>query len=248
MIEFTGRLLLIDIEGTTSNISFVHEVLFAYARREAAAFLAANSETPRVQAVLEQMAADIGAADFASWCPHPAGSPEANAWVVAHVNRLMDVDAKQTGLKQLQGMIWETGYADGSLRSHVFPDVPVKLREWNCAQIPVCIYSSGSVGAQKLFFAHTEAGDLTALFSGHYDTTIGSKREAASYRAIAKALKLAPSEILFLSDIVEELDAAREAGIATALALRPGNRPAPASTHPAIRSFDEIVVPVARPA
>jgi enolase-phosphatase E1 len=139
-------------------------------------------------------------------------------------------------------MIWQTGYHSGTLRSHVFPDVPVRLREWASAGIPVRIYSSGSVAAQKLFFAHTEAGDLTGLLSGYYDTTIGSKREPASYRAIARDVQLSPGELLFLSDVPEELDAAQQAGLATGLVERPGNPPTPPAQHPRIHSFDEILL------
>ena len=242
MIEFAGRLILLDIEGTTSNLAFVHEVLFPYARQRVADYLTAHRGSGPVRDALEQVARDAGAANFAAWCPHPADSAEAVAWVVAQVHRLMDADSKQTGLKQLQGLIWEDGYRDGTLRSHVFPEVPACLRVWKAAGLVLCIYSSGSVAAQKLFFTHTVAGDLTPLFSGYHDTTIGGKREPASYHAIAAEAQLPPGEILFLSDVPEELDAAQAVGYAVGLAERPGNRAVSDQRHPRFHSFEEITV------
>jgi enolase-phosphatase E1 len=143
-------------------------------------------------------------------------------------------------LKALQGLIWEQGFHSGTLQASVFPDVPPALTAWTAGGRQVRIYSSGSIQAQKLFFSHTNAGDLSIHLSGYYDTTTGHKREAASYTAIAADVSLSPAEILFLSDVPEELDAARAAGMATGLTLRPGNRPVPYSTHPTLSSFDEI--------
>ncbi len=242
MIEFAGRLILLDIEGTTSNLAFVHEVLFPYARQRVANYLTDHRGSAAVHAALEQLARDASAANFAAWCPYPTDSAEAVAWVAAQVHRLMDADAKQTGLKQLQGLIWAGGYQDGTLRAHVFPEVPACLRAWKAAGLALRIYSSGSVAAQRLFFVHTVAGDLTPLFSGYHDTTIGGKREPASYRAIAAEAQLPPGEILFLSDVPEELDAAHAMGCAVALAERPGNRAVDARRHPSFRSFEEIAV------
>jgi enolase-phosphatase E1 len=154
----------------------------------------------------------------------------------------MDRDAKVTGLKELQGLIWEAGYRSGELKSHVYPDVPPALERWTKAGKDVRIYSSGSIAAQKLFFGHAEFGDLLSHFHGHYDTTIGSKRESESYQRIARDFGLAPGEILFLSDVTAELDAARTAGMRTGLLLRPDNSPQPEGHgHPEIRSFAEIV-------
>lgn len=240
MPAFTPKLLLLDIEGTTSSISFVTDVLFPYARRRLDSFLEENALAPFLLDTLEIIARDAGGSDFSSWCPHPWPSAEAREWLCAHLYRLMDADAKQTGLKQLQGGIWEKGYRNGSLRSHIFPEVPGMLRTWSRAGLPIAIYSSGSIAAQKLFFAHTEGGDLSPLFTGNYDTTIGSKREAASYRAIAADRGLAPARILFLSDVAEELDAARAAGLGTVLVERPGNRPVLSAEHPRIKSFEEL--------
>jgi enolase-phosphatase E1 len=137
-------------------------------------------------------------------------------------------------------VIWDEGYRTGALRSHVFPDVPPALAAWREAGIRLRVFSSGSVRAQKLLFAHTEAGDLTPLFEGFHDTTTGPKREASSYTAIADAYGLPAGEILFLSDVREELDAAAGAGMRTGMLVRPGNRPAEPGGHPVYRDFGEI--------
>ncbi|WP_395744463.1 acireductone synthase [Prosthecobacter sp.] len=227
MITFGGKVILLDIEGTVSPLAFVHEVMFPYARQRAGAYLNTHWGT----AVMGRLASDAGVARFAS----PA---EAEAAVL----RWMDADAKVTGLKQLQGLIWEEGFKNGELRSRIFEDVPHALAGWCRQGREIRIYSSGSVHAQKLFFAHTKRGNLTAHFSGYYDTTTGSKREAASYAAIAADCGLETKEILFVSDVVEELNAARNAGMLTALALRPGNAAAPPNDHPALTSFSDIVL------
>ncbi|MGL4513861.1 MAG: acireductone synthase, partial [Lacipirellulaceae bacterium] len=142
------------------------------------------------------------------------------------------------------GLVWEAGFRSGELRAHVYEDVRPALEGWRAAGIDVRVYSSGSVHAQLLFFAHSEAGDLTPLVSGNYDTTTGPKREGASYAQIAADWGLATGSILFLSDVTEELDAAREAGLRTALVNRPGNAsPSPAEPpHPAVTSFAELVL------
>ena len=156
---------------------------------------------------------------------------------------LMNRDVKSTPLKALQGMIWRSGFDSGELVSHVFDDVPETLAQWADSGLDVRIYSSGSIDAQKLFFSHTCAGDLTPHLRGHYDTTTGPKREAASYRAIAADMGMEPREILFISDVGEELDAARQAGMATALAIRPGNHePGGRLEHESLELFTEIVI------
>lgn len=227
MMTFGGKLILLDIEGTVSPLAFVHDVMFPYARQRAGVYLAMHWGAE----VIAQLARDAGMAAFAS----PA---EAEAAVL----RLMDADAKVTGLKQLQGLIWEEGFKNGELRSRIFDDVPHALADWCRRGRDIRIYSSGSVHAQKLFFAHTKRGDLTVHFSGYYDTTTGSKREAASYAAIAADCGMPAGQILFVSDLVEELNAARNAGMFTAFAIRPGNKPAPEHDHPPITSFSEIAL------
>ncbi|MFN0069027.1 MAG: acireductone synthase [Limisphaerales bacterium] len=240
MIQFAGRLFLLDLEGTLAPLAFVQEVLFPYARQRLPDFLAAQGGDEAVRAALDQVARDAGGRDFVSWCPHAWPSAAARERLVGHLGKLMDRDAKETGLKQLQGIIWTGGYRDGTLRVPVFADVPPRLRAWRDAGRAIWTYSSGSVAAQRLFLGHTDAGDLTPWFSRHFDTATGPKRDPASYREITAAAALAPGEVLFLSDVTEELDAARIAGLATGLVIRPGNRPAPDHGHPRLGSFAEV--------
>jgi enolase-phosphatase E1 len=221
------RVVLLDIEGTITPISFVYDVLFPYARRELAAFLAQRWDEPEVRSARARIATDAGGADF---------SRES---IVPHLLDLMDRDVKATGLKELQGLIWRDGYDRGGLRSILFPDVPPAIRGWREAGIAVCIYSSGSVAAQKVFLAHTEFGDLTPLIRDYFDTTTGAKQEVESYRRIARRLDVDAAGVLFISDVPAELDAAVAAGMAVRLAVRPGNRPIGECAHATIRSLAE---------
>ncbi|NBW95846.1 MAG: acireductone synthase [Planctomycetia bacterium] len=231
MIVFDGRGILLDVEGTTSSISFVYDVLFEFARRHVGEFLARHADDAFVAALAGDIANEAGA-------DPEAGPGQAALAAIA----LMDRDVKSTPLKALQGMIWRNGFESGELVSHVFPDVPPALEQWSASGIDVRIYSSGSIDAQKLFFGHTAAGDLLPHLRGHYDTTTGPKREPDSYAAIAADMGLEPRQILFVSDVGAELDAARIAGMATALAIRPGNRePGGTFAHDPITSFAEIV-------
>lgn len=243
MIAFRGRVLLFDIEGTVSPLAFVHRVMFPYARERARDFLAAEGGREDVKGALEQMAADAGAPSFVRWCPERPGSLAAADWVTREVFALMDADAKRIGLKLLQGLIWEQGFHNGLLRATLFPDVVPAWRHFLAAGRELRLYSSGSVHAQRLFFAHTTEGDLTEWLSGCHDTAIGSKKEAASYVAIAREVGVPPEEILFVSDLVAELDAAREVGLPTVLAIRPGNPPVEPNGHPTVSTLEEIVLP-----
>jgi enolase-phosphatase E1 len=217
--------VLLDIEGTTSSVQFVYEVLFPFARRELTGFLRRR----------------WGDADVARACEMMPGDNTTREGVAAEAIRLMDGDVKATGLKELQGLIWQEGYAAGRLTSHVYPDVPQALRHWAEKGLDLHIFSSGSVAAQKVFFAHTDAGDLLPLFHGHYDTTTGPKRETESYRRIAAETKLPTMAILFLSDVVQELDAAATAGMRTGLVVRPGNAPVTENhSHPVVTDFGQI--------
>jgi len=240
MIAFSGRLFLLDIEGTVSPLAYVHAVMFPFARAALPDFLAGQLHRPEVVAALARMAADAGSPDLRTWCGHDARSADAVPAIVARTHTLMDRDEKSTGLKQLQGLVWERGFHTGAVRAVLFPDVAHTLQRWKDAGRRIRIYSSGSAHAQRLFFAHTDAGDLTPLLEGHHDTTAGPKQSTASYTAIANAAEVAPGDVLFLSDVVGELDAARAAGMQTALALRPGNREVPAHTHPSFHSLEEI--------
>lgn len=243
MIEFSGQIVLLDIEGTVSPLAFVHEVMFPFARREMRGFLEQHMKAPALLEALEQMARDAGASSLAVWCPYPGDNSEARDWIVRHAHALMDADVKQTGLKLLQGLVWERGFRDGSLCATLFPDVASSMRRLKDAGLELRIYSSGSVHAQRLFFAHTEKGNLTPLLSGFYDTAIGSKRETASYAAIAADAGVPAHDILFLSDVVAELDAAHGAGMRTGMAQRPGNPPSAPHLHPVFSSLEEIAIP-----
>jgi enolase-phosphatase E1 len=207
--------------------------MFPFIRRELDHYLRGHWSEPELAAACDAIARDAGN-------PSLAASP---AQVKAEVIRLMDGDVKATGLKQLQGLIWDAGFTSGELKAHVYDDVPPALAAWNQAGLDVRIYSSGSVQAQKLFFGHTIAGNLLSLFRGHYDTSTGPKREAASYASIAAAFALPTRKILFLSDVPAELDAARQAGLQTGLVLRPGNAAVPPDHgHSEIRTFAEVKI------
>ena len=188
------KAILLDIEGTTSSIAFVADTLFPYARERIPLYVPMHRE---------ELAPILGGM--------PPGDP------IATLLGWMDVDAKETALKEIQGRIWAEGYAAGELKGHVYPDTPEALKRWTDAGLAVHIYSSGSVAAQKLIFGHSVEGDLTPLLSGYFDTTTGPKRETESYRKIAKALDLQPDEVLFVSDIQAEIDAARGAGLQATL-------------------------------
>ena len=196
--QFEGvRVVLLDIEGTTTPISFVYDTLFPYARSHLRAFLARRQHEPDVARAVSML----------------EDEPEA----------LMDRDSKSPGLKALQGMIWQEGYESGALRGVVFDDVPEALRRWRAAGIRAAIYSSGSVLAQRLIFGTTQFGDLTPELDAFFDTAVGAKREASSYRTIATELRCEPGEILFVSDVMQELSAAAAAGCQVALIVRQGN-------------------------
>ncbi len=160
--------------------------------------------------------------------------------IVAYLHWLMDRDRKSTGLKSLQGKIWEEGYRTGELRGEVYPDVPPALERWRRKGIDIAIFSSGSVQAQRSLFTSIATGDLTRFIGAHFDTTTGPKTAPESYARIAAALERPPSEVLFVSDVVAELDAARTAGMRTALCVRtPGSAPSTAA-HPVIHAFDQL--------
>ena len=235
------RGVLLDIEGTTTPIAFVYDVLFPFARARLSDFLSRHRASDEVRQSLarlrEEHARDV--ADQLS--PPPITESSELESIVGYVYWLMDRDRKSTGLKSLQGKVWEEGYRSGALKSEVFPDVPASLQRWHSAGLKLAIFSSGSVLAQRLLFAHTNAGQLTQVIDGYFDTTTGAKTAAASYRLISSELQLSPAQILFISDVSAELEAATQAGMLSALCIRPGNPPQPnVKEHPVIRSFDEV--------
>ena len=226
----TIRAIVTDIEGTTSSISFVKDVLFPYARKRLPAFIETHADRPEVRHWLHEAAKEAGIIE--------ASRQE----IIELLLGWIDQDRKSTALKALQGMIWQAGYEAGEYRAHVYPEVAARLHAWRADGLHLYVYSSGSVPAQRLFFRYSEAGDLTPLFAGYFDTETGPKREAASYARIAEALGERPEHILFLSDIVEELDAARAAGLQTGWRVRPP-QPAPADPrHRVHADFDAIEV------
>ena len=236
--------LLLDIEGTTTPIDFVYKVLFPYARAHVGDYLANNAASTSVNediAALIELNKDDARRGLKP--PRVDGSVGELSLdkVVAYVHWLMDSDSKATPLKSIQGKIWESGYNSGELKSQVFEDVPRAFERWEQQRRGIFIYSSGSVLAQKLLFASTQFGDLTPYISDYFDTNIGTKKEPESYAQISQAIAVPAPGILFVSDVTDELDAARSAGFETRLCVRSGNHPQPApSNHRAIRSFDEI--------
>lgn len=241
-----ARALVFDIEGTTTPISFVYDVLFPYARQNMRTFVHAHIEDDELQAVLralhEELTDELGAAVADERLPL-AASPEDQAQALTkRALDLMDEDRKSTGLKQLQGLIWKRGYAAGSLEGVVFDDVPEAFAELKTAGLPLYIYSSGSIAAQRLIFGHSNAGDLTPLLSGYFDTTTGPKKEAQSYRDIAAAIEAAAADILFCTDNPDEARAARAAGWQVRLVCRPGNPEVAAGDFTVIERFDEAFI------
>ena len=220
--------IVTDIEGTTSSIDFVHQTLFPYAKQHLRAFLHAHSGDANVQAQIAATAAIEGRT-----LSLDEAADVLEQWIAE--------DRKLTPLKDLQGLIWAQGYAAGALTGHVYADTPVFLKQWHAAGLRLYVYSSGSEAAQKLIFGHSDFGDLTPLFSGYFDTRIGAKRDVASYRTILERIALPGEAVLFLSDIGEELDAARAAGLKTCQLIRDAKaKPFPA--HPQARDFSEVVV------
>jgi len=224
----TGRCALLDIEGTLADIRFVYDVMFPYIREHVQTYLHAHWGEPSLNPILDSLAVDGGfSAVQAPWRSAGLASSAAIESVTELVHRFMDSDSKTTGLKALQGVVWEAGFRSGKLRAEVFEDVVPAFERWRRAGVDMRIYSSGSILAQKLFFGHTIQGDLTSYFRGHYDTTSGSKKEASSYLAIAQDIGVTPEQIVFFTDVFAEIQAAREAGLQVVACVRPNNLPLP---------------------
>lgn len=227
--------ILLDIEGTTTPIRFVHDVLFPFAKSKMPAYIADNFES--LQAEIDQLRVehekDLAYTDHFD--------PSSRKSVATYLGFLIDEDRKSTPLKTIQGNIWKEGYESGKLTSPVFDDVPRAFERWSAAGITIAIFSSGSVLAQQLLFRFTDHGDLTPFISSYFDTNIGPKRDPQSYTAIASKLDVDTAELLFISDILDELDAARDARLLTALAVRPGNAVIDADvTHRIVINFDDV--------
>jgi enolase-phosphatase E1 len=242
MFKTTADGILLDIEGTTSSISFVYEVMFPFVRENLADFLQSNWGTEPLHECLVQLADDLDQTSIEQWLGE-ASDQNQQSIVESAVIQVMDRDVKATGLKQLQGMIWKSGFLAGQLVAHLFEDVAPAMRQWHHSGIDVRIYSSGSIAAQQLFFGHTVAGDLRSCLNGYYDTTTGAKQSVASYEAIARTFPCPVDQIIFLSDVPAELIAAKSAGMKTFLSLRPGNHPVDGNHDlNSIRSFAELQI------
>jgi enolase-phosphatase E1 len=227
-VPIQAAAIVLDIEGTTSSIDFVHKVLFPYAARELPGFVRQRHQQPEIRSILS---------DLRSEAAEPAADVERSVQILA---QWMQEDRKATSLKALQGMVWERGYHNGDFKGHVYADAARNMRKWAAQGIALYIYSSGSVQAQKLLFAHSDAGDLRPLIRGYFDTRIGHKREAASYQLICQTLQFGAEHILFLSDIAEELDAAAAAGMKTVQLVRDDR--VVRGRHPVAADFDHVPV------
>lgn len=226
------KYILMDVEGTTTSISFVHDVLFPYSKERIESFISAQSEDPKIQQIL----ADTKKTIVAEENQKTISETEAAAKLIEWVN----TDRKHPALKDLQGLIWKVGYQSGELKGHVYPDVAPALEAWKKNGLLLGIYSSGSVEAQISLFGHSVSGDLNHYFSNNFDTSIGQKRDVKSYFNISSELNIDPKEILFLSDIAEELDAAKMAGFQTIQLVRMGD--VPFHNHKQVRSFSDIKI------
>lgn len=222
------KAIVTDIEGTTSSLSFVKEVLFPYARERMKGFIRDYGDKPNVAKVLDDVR-------------RLAGRDMTNEQVADLLIHWIDEDRKVTPLKSLQGLIWESGYKGADFTGHVYEDAVRNLRNWKEQGIKLYVFSSGSVYAQKLLFGHTDFGDLTPLFSDYFDTTVGAKQDPTAYTSIATSIGLGPAEILFFSDVKGELDAARQVGMRTVWLVREGNID-PHAEHRQVASFDDITV------
>jgi enolase-phosphatase E1 len=235
--------VVLDIEGTTTPVSFVYDVLFPFARRELGAYLREHIDAPHLSGPLQQLRREwkedvVRGAAPPEWQDEDRERRVASA--TAYAGWLMDRDRKAAGLKALQGLIWARGYEAGVLRGDVFPDVPPALVRWREGGCTIAIFSSGSVLAQQMLFRTTPFGDLSRHIDRFFDTAVGPKVSPGSYRAIADALHRAAGRLLFISDTAAELEAARSAGWVVLLCVRPGNHAPPHGGFPTIQDFGEI--------
>jgi enolase-phosphatase E1 len=251
------KIILLDIEGTTTPVDYVFGVLFPYAKDYVASFLREHFHEQGVQEDLRKLRqeykADIAQGKLVLEWKNPVGgnSPsiegaiapsrnwEASA-AVPYIHYLISIDRKSTPLKSLQGKIWEEGYRTGKLRSQIFSDVPPAFDRWKKAGKQIYIFSSGSVQAQKNLFRYTESGDLTGYLSGYFDTEVGAKREPESYQKITRVVGVPPSSILFISDVEAELQTAQSSGLQTLFSSRPGNISADSDHFPVIQNFNQV--------
>jgi len=233
------KAIVTDIEGTITSLSFVKEVLFPYSKKQMGAFVKSQHQTNLIVKQLIQNVFIEAGIEGSFKCSEEQTPEKA----VQILNRWSEEDKKVTPLKALQGLIWEEGYLNGDYKGHLYPDAYKKLKELKEKGLPLYVYSSGSVKAQELLFQYSDYGDIRDFFSGFFDTQIGSKKETLSYRQIAKKIGLSPDEILFISDVEEELDAAAKAGFQTTYILREEDYPnshKKESSHPIQPNLQKI--------
>ncbi len=232
------KAILLDIEGTTTPIDFVHQTLFPFAKAKLGEYVENNLD--KIKTEIEQLKPEYQK-DFTNQIYGRKFDANSAESITDYLQFLIEVDRKSTPLKSLQGKVWEAGYEAGELKSVIFDDVPQAFEEWYQRGKTIAIYSSGSILAQKLIFKYSNFGDLSKYISAYFDTTSGHKREKKSYVKIAEKLQNRKREILFISDVLEELNAAHHAGLDTILAIREGNALI-AENHPyqVIRSFDGV--------
>lgn len=229
-MEFCADVALLDIEGTLGSMAFVHTVLFPFARERIDAYVRNHAHEPEVRAIIDAAASRAG-----------VGKDDLGGTIRA-LQAWSDEDRKIAPLKDLQGLIWAEGYESNRMRGHLYPDSLAALRRFHAAGIALYVYSSGSIAAQRLFFGYSIAGDLIPLFSGFFDTSIGSKREPESYARIAHEVRVEPSRIIFFSDNTHELEAARSARMQTLQLARPEDGTAAGDAHPVVTSFDGVAL------
>ena len=238
------RVILLDIEGTTTPVEFVYETLFPYASRKLESFLREHSQDPEIHSLIQDLRAHLevderNGLEPPGWLDHPEearlqSSVSYGQWLIAR-------DSKCTPLKSLQGKIWQQGFAGGELRGEVFPDVPIAFERWRRQKKIIGIYSSGSVLAQQLLFRTTASGDLTSHISVFFDTRVGAKNEGESYKKIAASFSYAPHQFLFVSDAVKEIEAAQSVGIQAILCDRDSRTSSSPATGGVIRNFDGVL-------
>lgn len=222
------KAIVTDIEGTTTSLAFVKDVLFPYARQHMAQFIKENAHNEQIRAHLNAVSNEVG---------KKLNDEDLTQLLINWI----DQDKKNTPLKSLQGMIWKSGYESGAYTGHVYADAAHNLKRWHEQGIKLFVFSSGSVQAQRLIFGYSSAGDLTSYFTDYFDTKIGNKRETTAYQTITKQTGVEPHEILFLSDIKQELDAAKEVGMRTIWLVRDGPVKENAE-HSQVNDFNEILL------
>jgi enolase-phosphatase E1 len=237
------RVILLDIEGTTTPVEFVYQTLFPYASRKLEAFLREHAQDTEIQSLIQALRAQHAADEREghnppAWMEQPEEARLRSS--VAYGQWLIVADSKCPSLKSLQGRIWREGFASGELHGAIFPDVPAAFERWRRQKKIICIYSSGSVQAQQDLFGTTASGDLTSYISVFFDTRVGAKAEAESYKKIATSFSHAPQQFLFISDTVKEIAAARSAGMHSLLCVRGDDAPPPAADAGVIHDFSAV--------